>query len=367
MGIKEKFIWLIKMIKKTQIDKDIDEFLDIVTKAWCTMDFQTFSDTGNWSTFDPLIANSWTRRILKMINDCKKAGLEYREIAGLFPNVSQIRIIMGFDLWMASYSNATTGEKIKIFNFYSSVLKSYCLEDPYCESKNIIHSQKEIDDFLSKTKKATPSIAKTLGRAVNACYHLSQAMYSDMHPCITYDNYGPYDVSKKYGIGHTLVIKMFKNLKAPELWPETNELSCKIIQIACVYKNMKIIINASSHIIYEGEVINNLKYFSLKVDEKDYSIEKLDKISEMIEKMAVSIFQKFKSLNLEEKKKKYYFTKAYFYKDLYKRLGQDWRPSEDVLAEARGRKLYQTNFSENKEKQKELIRKTLDPRIDFRV
>ena len=93
----------------------------------------------------------------------------------------------------------------------------------------------------------------------------------------------------------------------------------------------------------------------------------LASIAEKLEKMAVTIFQKFQALGSEAKKEKYYHTKAYSYRDLYKRLGQDWRPAAEILQEAWGRKLYSYTWPKSAVKQKELVRNTMDPRTDFRI
>lgn len=352
------------MTEVREIDKEISKFLDAAVPAWCLMDFNTFSDTVMWATYDPLIANSWTERILKMIDNCKDAGLKPGKIAELFPTTSQIRCMLGFDLWMAKYAAVSREDRERIFTFYSDCLQNRCLEDPYCQSKNIIHSEKEIGEFLGKIKSADSSVAKILGRAASACYHLSHALYSDMNPSITYDNYGPYDVGDKYNQKSVLAIKDFKNLKCPEIWLETAKLPCNHIQIFSVYNNVKMIMDAASHVIFKGDLIKGLKYYNLKVDGHNCSVEKLNKVSEAIEKMAAVIFQKFQVLDLEKKKEKYYFTKAYFYKDLYNQLEQDWRPSEEVLSEARGRELYKPNIASDKDGQNKKVRDILDPRVD---
>lgn len=347
--------------------KELDKFLDAAVKAGCIMDFRTYGDTISWFAYDTLVAKSWARRILKMINDCQYAGLSPREIADLFPSMSILRGITIFDLWMIKYADISRQERENIFNFYSSLLTSRCLEDPYAYSKNIIHTEEEVSQLLKNVKQATPEIAKKLGRLVSACYHLSHAMYSDMNCSLAYDNYGPYYASKKYGKGRIVAIKEFGNLRSKELWPESDSLPCDFISITYVYKDIKMTVDTCSHAVYMGDLIKNLEHFNIKVDGKEYPVEKLDQLSEIIGKLASDIFQKFSALNLEDKKEKYYFTKAYICKKIYDKLGQDWRPSKEILSEAKGKKLYSIDWPEDREKQKELDRKMIDPRVDFTI
>jgi len=346
------------------IDKEIDEFLAAVIPAWCTMDFDTFSETIAWSAYDPLIANSWTKRILKMINDCREAGLKPKEIAEFFPTVSQTRLMLSLDSWMAKYADISREDREKIFEYYATILKSHCLEDPYSKSKNVIHSSEDINNFIDQTKPASADIAKILGRAASACYHLGYALYSDMNPALIYDNYGPYDISSKYGKGYIVAVKEFKNIRCKEIWPETTKLPGDFIQIVNVYEDVKMTMNAATHVVFKGNLIKGLKYYSLKINGQDYPIEKLDTISKSIGKTAISVFQKFQSLDFESKKEKYYFTKAYFYKELYKKLGQDWQPSKEILDEARGQELHYFNLPSGKKEQEEIVRSMLDPRVD---
>ena len=103
--------------------------------------------------------------------------------------------------------------------------------------------------------------------------------------------------------------------------------------------------------------------FRSKIDGRDYPIEQLDKIINEIATKASEIFQIMQSFDLEEKKKAYYIQKAYSYKWLYQRLGQDWRPSEEIFAEAANKTLFDPGWPQDLEEQKQKCRRILDPRI----
>lgn len=343
---------------------DVDEFLNAFTDACCQMDFRTFDASVSWFRYDPLIAKSWIKRLLKMIDDCKNTGLASAETARLFTNTSDLRNKMIFDLWMTRYAGVSLTERMKIFNFYCDLLYAVCIEDPLAKEKNVIHTHEQIKNLLSDVKIATPDIARKLGRLVSACYHASHAMYSDMNPSNVYDNYLSYDVAGIYGSNHTVVIKEFSNLRPKELWPEAVGLCGDKIEIVCVYENVNSKIDSISHVTYEGDTIVGLKFFSIKLDGQDLPVEKITEVSEQIEKLSVSVFQQFKQLDLEQTKRLYYHQKAYGYKKIHERLGQDWKPSAEVLQEAAGWSLHTVNWPEDKEEQKRFFRRMLDPRVD---
>lgn len=348
-------------------NQDLDQYLDSMTEAVCTMDFRTLGGNIFWPNYDPLFAKSWTKRILQMIDDCQKQGLTARELVPLIPNMSELRVKILFDLWAAKYTGATKEQGEKIFDFYNEILKTATLADPYAEKSNLIHDQKQIEIMLGELKPATPDIAKKLGRAVTACYHAGHAFYSDMNPSLVYENYGPYNVSQKFGPKHILAVKQFENLRAVDIWPETAAMACDKISIVYVYQDINMRVDAVSHAIYLGDLINNLKYYSLKVDGREFPIDNLPKISEQIETFASDIFQKFQALDFERQKQIYIVQKAYFYKWIHEKLGQDWRPSQVILDEAKGKPLHHIFWPENKTEQRDLFRQILDPRTDFVV
>lgn len=355
------------MIGDKKINKDLDEFLDSMTEASLKMDFHTFDKTVSWYAYDPLIAKSWTKRILRMIDDSRKAGLTSRQLAKLVPNPSELRCKMLFDLWTSKYADVSSEDRLKIFDYYNAVLKALTREDPYAFAKNIVHSDEEVASVLKQMKPASPVVAKSLGRAVITCYNLGYALYSDMNPSLVYENYGPYDVSGKYGAGRILAVKEFGNLRPVDLWPETSGITCDKFLIGYVYRDVEMTMDAVSHAVYTGDLINSLEHYCLMVDGASCTIEELPRLVEPIEAAAVKVFRLFQALDLEKRKEKYYFQKAYFYKRICERLGQDWRPDKEILDEAKDRRLYQLALPEDSPEQTKLFRQTLDPRTEFKI
>ena len=346
---------------------DIDKYLDTVTDACSSMDYATFDDTRSWFSYDPLIAKSWTQRILKLIDDCQKSKLSFEEIGLFFPSISQLRNMMLFDLWMANYTEISGAARKKIFNFYTNILEAACIEDPHASKfKNVIHSQEQISSLVSDMQTADEKIAKTLGKIANICYHFGHAAYSDMNPSTCYEHYGSYDVSGIYGSGHIMVVKEFNHLRCPELWPETKDINFNRIHIVAVYENVKVKVDNISHVTYQGELIKNLKYYRLLVNGQDYPIEKIDQILEIVGQQAISLFEKFQKLDFEDRKMKYYHMKAYVYKWLYDRLGQAWQPSQEILNEAKNQKLFKIEWPKDRQGRWQLTRNITDPRIVVR-
>lgn len=342
-----------------EVNNEVEMFLQSFVSSVTAMDFSTFNDTISWDRYDPLVANNWTKRILNMVDDCEQMGLEPLEVAKLFPSTSELRGTMFFELWLTKFAKVSKEQRLKIFDFFSQALKALCLEDPYGQSKNLIHSGEKIENLVSKTSLASPEIARKLGRLVSACYHLGHAFYSDMHPTVVYDNYGPYHLAN----GQMIVVKDFGNF-VTSLWRESQNFTFNHIQIVAVYRGVGMAVDSVSHVQYVGDPIAGLEKFVVLVDGKEVSADRLVELSEVIENVAIASFTRFKALDFENKKKLYLFQKAYTYKKLYDKLGQNWRPSQEILDEAKGKPLYQPNWPEDKKLVKEVVEEILDPRVD---
>ena len=349
------------------LEERLEEFIASYVASVAAMDFRTFGDTISWDHYAPLIANSWIERQLALIKACEEAGLESKEIAKLFPNSTEVRTNLFFDIWIAKYADVTVDDQMRIFVFYDKLLRAICIEDPYALSKNVIHTEKEVQAFAARLMPADRAIAKLLGRVVSACYHVGHALYSDMHPSIVYDNFGPYDVSSQYGAGHILAVKNFNNLRSEELWPKYADVPYMHIQIVTVYEGVHMVVDSCSHVMYDGNIVDALRHYSLHIDGKAFPIVKLDTVSATLEELAAKVFAEFQKLNLEEKKELYYTQKAYVFKHVYERLGMDWRPKEELLSEARDRPLHEPVYPDNLKGMQDAVRKMVDPRIRFQV
>ena len=328
------------------------------------MDFRAFENTVNVFVYDPLIAEAWTSsHTLPMIQEVKKSGLSYKEVAELLHNPTAARCLMYYDIFMAKFAKLGPEVYREIFSFYSDILNAICIKDPFVENgNNLIHSESEVQAMIAKSKPATPEIARALGKLSNACYNISYGLYSDMNPQLVYDNLGPYYQADN----RMFALKIFYNLKPTDLWPETSSLPIGNFEVGCYYENVTLKVDTASHGVYAGDQINGLKGWWCTGDGKDLSIEEIHLARQQIEKSAVSIYTQVKKFDLEKKKEFYYFQKAWGYKKLYDRLGLDWRPDQAMLAQAKLKPLFNKwNMPDDEANKAEALGKLMDPRIEL--
>jgi len=311
--------------------KWIDEFLEAVSKGLAGMDFSTLKPIDCFEMF-PLYAQEGHKRLLKIIETASKQDL--KEIADRMHSPSVIRVEMLFALVKARLAKTDKNTLLKIAEFYNALLQEICLEDHYAKNgKNLIHTQEQVSKIAGNLKVADSETAKILGKLSNACYHLAYALYSDINPQICYDSFGPYDVSDIFGKGHILVIKQFQNLKPVELWGDkVKDIPFDKIKLHCVYKDVEFSVDNASHTQYKGDVINGLKYFGVEVDGQ--FVDDLFLIKEATDTIgikSVEIWQALTNLDFESGKVKFLEQRCYNYVHLCKRLGLDWRPTNEML------------------------------------
>jgi hypothetical protein len=344
-------------------NEQIDAYLTATVPAIIAMDFRTFNTSISWDRYDPLIAHSWQTHVADLMERVKKAGIPPREQALLFPGTGEVRGHMFFDILLSKFADTTLEFRLKIFRFWSEMLQAICIEDPYAKEKNLIHTKDEVAEMASTLLPANRDVARKLGRAATAGYHMGHALYSDMHPSTVYENYGPYDVSSIFGPHHILAVKEFNNLRCPELWEETKSLPWNRLVITAVYENVKMKVDAITHIITEGNLVENLRFYGLAVDGKPFPIEKLPALSGALESVSMSVFERFQTFTLEEKKRFYLHVKLYSQQWLLEKVGRDWHPSQEMFDEIKDKPLYQPTYPESEAELRKLIRDVLDPRV----
>lgn len=346
-------------------DALIEEYLEAIGRDWVAMDFRTFSETVDVFSYDPLIAEPWTRlRTIPMLDAIESAEMSPKQAGSLLHNnPSAIRNFLNFDLLRAKYARFGVPVYMRIFKFYSNVLSAVCLEDIFVKNKkNIVHKDTEIAKMVARCEPANPEIARKLGKLANACYNLSYGLYSDMNCQLVYDNLGPYYQPD----GRMFAVKIFHNLKPTELWSETSSLPVKDIDIGALFEGVTLEVDMATHPIYSGDQINGLRGWWCVADGRHIDDKEIDTLRQAIEQKSVEIYMKYKALNLEAKKELYWHQHAWSYKKLFDILGLDWRPSQEIVLAGRGKPLFQNwQIPEDKNKQAELFQKIWDPRIEI--
>lgn len=344
----------------------IDDFLNASAEGLGRMDLTTLEPI-DFLDITPLFAMEGVDRILKIIE--KAEGHDPKELAKKLFTPSAIRVELMIMLIKAKLAGKSKEDMNKIAEFFGSLLKAWCTEDPFLkEGKNMVHTKDEVRGFLKFLKPANSTIARELGKLSNACYHLSHALYSDINPQLCYENFGPYDVSDEFGKGHLLVIKQFQELKPKRLWGnKIKDLPVHKIRIYCIYKDVELTVDALSHAIYEGDLINGLKYYAVDFDGEVISdITELKEVTEKIGLKSAEIWDALTSLDFENAKVMYLRQRCYNYVHLCNMIGVDWKPTRGMIKAVKDMSFPKHFWPRFNTKREEIVfwKAVMDPRTE---
>jgi hypothetical protein len=342
--------------------KHIEDAVSALVRDCFSMDWRTLGENVDFFSYDPLIAEQFTRlHTIPMIDAVEKQAIEPKEIGRLLHNPSAMRSMYIFDMLMAKCARAGIPVYQRIFDFYNDALAAICTEDHFAKNfNNKIHSEKEIARHIKNCTPANRDLARALGKLANACYSFSHAAYSDMNPQLVYDNFGPYYRKN----GKLFALKIFHNLRPIEIWPETEAIPVSKINVGVVLAGVTMKVDSITHAIYEGNQVDCMVAWFAEADGRALSLKEIDLLRERLEDMAVMIHEKVKKSDTATKKERYCYQKCWGYKALFDRLGLDWRPHEEVLDAMKGDHLFD-RWNIPKAKQAKIMAAILDPRVEI--
>lgn len=348
----------------------IDEFIRGQFIALGSMDLVTLRPFSHVE-FHPLFAKEWIDYLKELISAAEKKNIPPKTLASAMPP-SEILCQMLFLSTDLKLARIPKEERVKIFAFFQALIDSLGKKDPFnIQGSYILHSQKEIDEILSRQfQKGTEDAARQLGRMFMAGYHLVNGLWSDIYTDNGAENYGAYDVSRRYGDGAVLVIKHLKNLRPVELWPERKGVKHEDVRIYCVYKNVKFSTDLiSCHTVYEGDVIQGLVGWRVEADGKQVtSLSEIETMEQNFQEHAVPQWNMLIGLPFEELKQAGLKMRCSVFRKMREMAGLDWKPSTAMQEAVRNKPFdIQKYFKvpKGKEAMMEYWRKVMDPRVDF--
>jgi hypothetical protein len=348
----------------------VDPFIRSVIAALGAMDLGTMQPF-DWLEFQPLMAKEFVEKMSGFVQRAKEQGMSVKELAGLWPGMSSLRCQIYFLFNDTKCARVPMKKRLELTQFFFDMLREGVKDDVFGFKSNIVHDKGEIQKLLNEKhlQPATPTIARKLGLIYNSLYNLGAGYYVDFYLDYGVENEGPYDVSDVYGPGHILVIKRVMGMKPVELFPRSKDFIADDIRIYCVYKDVNYKTDLISvHSIYEGDVINGLKFWGLELDGSMVHASELHAIYDEAAQASIDQWQRLKALSFEEQKVKAAEIRCFGMRKLFERVGMDWRPTPEMLAALKGKEFKDNSYwkiPEDKEKALLYWKKLYDPRVDF--
>ena len=318
----------------------ITMFKGQVIEAWQPLDFYHFF---------PLWYDLWLSRVAQVITTLNLEFKSYSEIKNILPLPSTMRAIL-IKIIPSYYANPADSKNDYrlVSNFFARMLQESCPEDPFAYSKNPFHSKTDINTIINSTSWDTvnPLVAKKIGQLITATGSLVHGFYNDLVTDLGWEAFGPYNLET----GQELLIRFFPNLQPLEIWPEDFLASIKELTIYGIYQEVDWKINfVGCHTTSSGKTpVEGMKKISVYADGQVLNIEKLDNLINEFSEKAIKIYQKIRSMNLEEIKVLAMKQECYQLKKLFDQAGVEWQPTIEMQERVKNVPLLKNIFPQGK-------------------
>ncbi len=320
----------------------IDEYADAFYTSFQQHDVRVHMPFSGWD-FYPLFADLLVDKVHAAVEALQQKGLAASKIVDQLPNHASMKF--KFPELILSFKTANTDPAIarRVSDFFVEAVQERAHgKELWLNNKLQAHD----GGRLAKEKKFVPgnrAHASEIGKIITGCATLAHGLYNDFCPDISYDVYGPYDVSDVYGEGSTLIIRSFPDLSPSELWPE-KKLPYKSISVYTVYKGLTARPTfVPCQMILEQNPHDHFTHYQVEIDGRFVTeIDELKKIRETILKIGSELYVEYQSLGFEKHKELWLWQHGYQLKGLFDAAGLDWKPSRQMLARVRNKELIPT-------------------------
>lgn len=323
--------------------KWIDEYTKSIHHAFLRMIPCSWGPL-NLMQFCALLNGVFLDRLFKAMKVIKAENISKDKLAQSFSSPSALRGAIMFLSWEYQFCRVKKRKEAKeLFNFLIKILQRQAKQDLYAYKSNIIHSPSDINNILDKThwRKATPDLARELGKLYNSLSSMVYALYRDFFPQDSCDIYGPYQATNKFGPNTILIIKHFSKIRPVELWPGIAKFKYKDVKIFQVYKKVKFRCEViGMHSVYEGDLINNLVAYDVEIDgEPQNNPKKIKSTSEYIAKIATKQSIVYDKMSKEDLKSLFLKWSCYQFIIFFKLAGMDWHPTKEMKETVKGKRI----------------------------
>ncbi len=345
----------------------LDDFIDSYLAAAGSMDFNTLRPFS-WLQMHPLYALEWCGRLSELVNGFERERIGAQDFADLHFGTGVWRDQLAYILWDLKSAGIPKKERLRIVEPFNTAILASTYADSYGFTSNIQHSKNDVSRMLSDIpwQSGGPEHARLMGKLYVGALHLVHGLYGDIYTGYSADNFGEYDASKKYGKGHTLVIRHFADLRPTDIWPQAQAIPCKSIDIYTIYRNVSFRCDAiSCHSIFTGNVVEGLVDYAVCVDGTFVdSIPVLTALKDDLASHAMRQWQQLMGLAFEKVKQKGLEQRSYVFKQLFALAGLDWRPTKEMKNAVKGKPFAdEAYWGVPRTHQTDFWRKIMDPRV----
>lgn len=283
--------------------------------------------------FYPLFFDLWFAKIFHAIKLIEQKQIPREDVLKSLPVPSSIRGIIFKLIAVLPYIEIDPTIVKKVLKFFFDVLDEVNITDPFATSENLVHDEWELGKIINDSawEPANPEIAKKIARLYTSCLSLCHGLYNDITTDNAIDIYAPYPV-KYQGKNYSLVIRHFPDLKTSELWGKDDTQPVEELIFYQLYHPVTIKIPwLGCHMMMEGSPIELLQEYAIIADGDKLNEKGISDLTEKIVAKTIAIYEKVKSMDFEGLKRKVIEQENYQLINLFKLVGMDWQPEQNMF------------------------------------
>jgi hypothetical protein len=356
------------------MENKINKFLDAIEEAFSGMD-----PRGSWplnggqvdAYFDAIESLDMYKRMMSLHKRLSIKGLAKRlpppDILRLFLEhnaVIGLKVADKFGIQKVCFS-----DRIKYLDILFQVIETKTHNDIFCaDGKNLLLSSPEVQVLAKHAHwKHSDSVLenKTISYLATVLNHYCYSLFFDIYMAGGFYLHGPYDVSKHFGSGASMLVRNYRDLCPLDLWPDIS-FPFKKMQILTVYKDLDLKINFANLPDSSGHMSKQILSYTVYADGEPVEHDEFEALIKQIEASIRAQTKRVNSLNDLDKVRKGAEIAYYLFRDFRESFGDDWRPPKEVEENIQifGDK-FVTRFKYSKKPDIGHWRKLYDPRNNY--
>ncbi|MDE1865877.1 MAG: hypothetical protein KGH94_04550 [Candidatus Micrarchaeota archaeon] len=317
----------------------VDNFLDAWEAVEKTVDWRT-AKPFTVDALDPYYYDLVIDRILSALDSDAVRGADPRSI---FAGPANVRNQMVVILFYSKFYRIPSRDRMRIAEFYRKVLESYSPKDPFtCKGTNKIYSDAEVFGLARARgwSGATPESSRELGKLLVSLASLAYSLYTDATPSLCGEFHGPYDVSERFGRGHTLIVRDYFNLRPHELWRHVKDYRLGSVKIYSIYKDVRIRHDFYGNFVADRNLVDNLAFYKVFMNGRPVGrLGGIKEAREYLAQLTLDQSNRLGRMSLEQMKRKFMETEMLQYKRLFELSGVRPGPTKEMVGRIKNRKL----------------------------
>lgn len=313
----------------------------------------------------PLYSKEWLDWLYVAFEKSKQKNSTNRELAFGFLGPQIIRKTLVDVAFMSKACSYDKKKTEQLLTWLKDILLEKCTGDPFGFESNQVLSKEDLK-YLMQMFPFHPPVegeAQAAMQLVKNCEALTQVNFL-WNTQEWLDTYGPYTLPS----GRKIMLHAFTNFEPVEIFPHAAGFDPSTIYIYSIHDNAEIKVDYYGRTNNKSplaETMTSLLIFEHGRLVKDQT--RIIQLNALLQEEAQKQAMRMQALDAEQLKEKEVELHCYMYRELFKLLELDWKPTQEMKNAVKDKALlkFETPAFENEKEKREYWSKILNPNEDF--